>query len=184
MKIIETQQKNDRIEFEKHQLEANKINDLNKRITFWSEQKKLFLQNRTPQTFKASGFMRLETGLENERFFLDMLIEKEIEHLKLCLELETNNIRNSNESETFDNYEFSVKQRFYLLVKTGLLETKIFKGSEITQGAKHKLIGKILNCVERTAKGMYNNESTYQMSIENQNEIEKLYNKITQNKDL
>ena len=144
----------------------------------------MFLQNRTLQTYKASGFMRLETGLENERFFLDMLIENEIEHLKLCLELETNNIRNSNEHEILDNYGFSVKQRFYLLVKTGLLETGMFKGSEISQGAKHKLLAKILNCDVRTAKGMFNNEISYQMSIDNQKEIEKLYNKITNNKDL
>jgi hypothetical protein len=88
------------------------------------------------------------------------------------------------EPEILDNYGFSVKQRFYLLVKTGLLETEMFKGSEISQGAKHKLLAKILSCDVRTAKGMFNNEISYQMSIDNQKEIEKLYNKITKNKDL
>jgi hypothetical protein len=88
------------------------------------------------------------------------------------------------EPEILDNYGFSVKQRFYLLVKTGLLEAGMFKGSEISQGAKHKLLAKILSCDVRTAKGMFNNEISYQMSIENQKEIEKLYNKITNNKDL
>lgn len=86
--------------------------------------------------------------------------------------------------DTFDKYGISTKQRFYLLVKTGLLETEMFKGNKITQGAKHKLIAKILSCDVRTAKGMFNNETTFQMSIENLNTIEIMYNKITKNKDL
>ena len=132
MKIIETQQKNDRIDFEKLQLEANKKTDLNERIMFWSEQKKLFLQNRSMKTFEASGFMQQTTGLINERFFLDMLIENEIEHLKLCLELETNNIRNSNEPEPINPIEAKKTQQIMLLYELGIFEYLITTNPELT----------------------------------------------------
>jgi hypothetical protein len=133
MKIIETQQKNDRIDFEKLQLEANKKTDLNERIIFWSEQKKLFLQNRSMQTFEASGFMQQTTGLINERFFLDMLIDNEIEHLKLCLELETNNIRNLNEPpEPIILIEGKKTQQIMLLYELGIFDYLIKTNPELT----------------------------------------------------
>jgi hypothetical protein len=90
IKIYDTHKENDKIAFDKLELEANKISNLNDRIIYWSEQKKIFLNDCNLDTLQVSGFVQKQTGL-NESLFLDRLIENEIKHLETILKHGTKN---------------------------------------------------------------------------------------------
>lgn len=79
-----------RKQFEKLQEEANnnpELEDLYKRILWWSERKKEFLQNLTVRQMQTSGDTMDYTNTTGENA-LDQFISAEIEHLKRCIEVE------------------------------------------------------------------------------------------------
>jgi hypothetical protein len=155
----------------------------------------IMLYNELTEYTLKYGFNKAIISLLNTKYneindFEEYQCLNEIDEFKTVKKFIDEILNSNNEQpepiapEPLDNYGITAKQRFFLLDKIGIRETELFKGTGISQNAKHKLLAKILSCDVRTAKGMFNKETTYQMSIDNQNDIEKMYNKITKNKDI
>lgn len=86
-----------------------------------------------------------------------------------------------NEPET-PKGKYTAGQKYILLQKLGFFETDVFKGFEIKNEDRQRLLSKLLGVNIRTARGFINEDEKYLPDPENKRIVEKLFNEITKKK--
>ncbi len=116
IKIIDTRIERDKETFELLEIESNDIDDLKERIKFWLDKKIEFEKSVDFETLDVSGMTSLRTGL-NQKFFLDRLINAEIDRVKELIKL------GEPENNASDNPRILKKNRVIMLInELGIFE--------------------------------------------------------------